>query len=262
MKSILLIDADSLLFSSCIDKKENTEDGKGFMYNLDDAAFKFEEKVLFTCNSLEEQYGFEILHTILFIEGYGNFRYSFNKTYKANRKDVEKPPLIKSLTERIISTFDNGQYSTFKSINVETDDSIAATYLKYHKNDYGIQLILASPDKDLKTIPCLLYDNYWSRNELMSISELDAKKNLYTQMLVGDAADNVKGINRCGKVGAGKIVDHLESEYAIRRAVYAKYKVQFKRKAREEYLRAWYSLQMNTENVNTPDLEYLMFTIS
>lgn len=259
MDAIILIDADSQLFQSCLCKVEDTEDGKGFIYDLDDATVKFDEKIMMIVNKIEEDYGFNVKHTILFLEGYGNFRYSFNKTYKANRKDKEKPPLLKPLKEWIVKNYNNDIYSTFESINVETDDSIAATYLKYHLNDYGVQLILASGDKDLKTIPCLLFDTYWSRMELQSIDELEAKRNFYKQMIVGDTADGVKGIPKAGKVKADKVLNDLQSVNAMNSAVYRMYKQSFGRNAKIEFLKAYYSLQMNTANVNTPNLELVMF---
>ena len=259
MDAIILIDADSQLFQSCLCKVEESEDGKGFIYDLDDATVKFDEKIMMIVNKIEEDYAFNVKHTVLFLEGYGNFRYSFNKTYKANRKDKEKPPLLKPLKEWIVKNYNNDIYSTFESINVETDDSIAATYLKYHINDYGIQLILASGDKDLKTIPCLLFDTYWSRMELQSIDELEAKRNFYKQMIMGDTADGVKGIPRAGEVKANKVLKDLQSVNAMNSAVYRMYKQSFGRNAKIEFLKAYYSLQMNTANVNTPNLELVMF---
>jgi 5'-3' exonuclease len=259
MDAIILIDADSQLFQSCLCKVEDTEDGKGFIYDLDDATVKFDEKIMMIVNKIEEDYAFNVKHTVLFLEGYGNFRYSFNKTYKANRKDKEKPPLLKPLKEWIVKNYNNDIYSTFESINVETDDSIAATYLQYRLNDYGIQLILASGDKDLKTIPCLLFDTYWSRMELQSIDELEAKRNFYKQMITGDTADGVKGIPRAGEVKANKVLKDLQSVNAMNSAVYRMYKQSFGRNAKIEFLKAYYSLQMNTANVNTPNLELVMF---
>ena len=259
MDAIILIDADSQLFQSCLCKVEESEDGKGFIYDLDDATVKFDEKIMMIVNKIEEDYAFNVKHTVLFLEGYGNFRYSFNKTYKANRKDKEKPPLLKPLKEWIVKNYNNDIYSTFESINVETDDSIAATYLKYHINDYGIQLILASGDKDLKTIPCLLFDTYWSRMELQSIDELEAKRNFYKQMIMGDTADGVKGIPRAGEVKANKVLKDLQSVNAMNNAVYRMYKQSFGRNAKIEFLKAYYSLQMNPANVITPNLELVMF---
>ncbi len=258
MKAVLLIDADSAIFASCVCKKEESEDGKGFIYNLEDAQHKFDEKVMYLINSLEEDYGFDVSHSTIFLEDNDgtNFRYNINKTYKGNRG--EKPPLLKTLKDWIKQTYNNDVYSTFESINVETDDSLAATYKKYHDNDYGVQLIVASPDKDLKTTPCLLFDTYYTRMELQSIDEITAMRNLFVQMLVGDRADNVKGIYRVGKEKAEKLLGEITEPFGFKRAVWSLYKKQYGRRAKMEFYKAYYSLKLNDSNIATPDLDSIL----
>lgn len=258
MKAVILFDADSAIFASCVCKKEETEDGKGFIYNIEDAQHKFDEKVMFVVNALEEDYEFDIVHTLLFKEGKGNFRYGFNKTYKANRKDRELPPLLNPLKDWVMANYNNDIYSTFDSINVETDDSLAATYKRYHLNEYGVQLIVASPDKDLKTIPCLLFDTYYTRMELQSIDETQAFRNLMIQMLVGDAADNVKGIYKIGQKKAEGILNDISEPFGMKKAVWSLYKKQYGRNAKLEYIKSYFSLKLNDSNISTPDLDSIL----
>jgi 5'-3' exonuclease len=255
MKSILLIDADSLVFAACLDKKENTEDGKGFMYDIEDAKHKFDESVQKIVNTLEDDYALNILEYKLFLEGEGNFRYLFNKGYKSNRKDRERPPLIKALEEWVI---DN--HPCFVSYNVETDDTIAATYTKYHDNDAGVRFILASMDKDLKTIPCVLFDYFHSRYELMEILPDEALKNFYMQMLMGDTSDGVVGIRGVGKKGAEKNLEGLSGEFSFVRRVYTLYKREYGRKAKEYFIKHYLSLKLNVKGVATPDFDYTLLT--
>lgn len=260
MDAVLLFDADSAIFASCVCKREDTEDGKGFIYELEEAAHKFDEKVLNIINILESEYSFDIVHTLHFLESHGNFRYGFNKSYKANRKDRELPPLLNPLKDWIKNNYNNDIFSTFDSINVETDDSIAATYRKWHINDFGVQLIVASPDKDLKTIPCLHFDTYWSRMELSSITEVDAYRNLMTQMIVGDAADNVSGIAKYGEKKAKKLLEALTSKFSLLKSVWSLYKITYGRNAKLEFYKAYYSLKLNDSHIATPNLdEILMF---
>ena len=258
MDAVILFDADSAIFASCVCKKEETEDGKGFIYDLEDASVKFDEKVMAMVNTLEEQYSFNIVHTILFLEGKGNFRYGFNKSYKANRKDRELPPLLNPLKDWVCNNYNNDIYTTFKSVNVETDDSIAATYRKHHINDFGVQLIVASPDKDLKTIPCLLFDTYWSRMELSSISEVDALRNLMVQMIVGDSADNVRGVPKYGVKKAEGLLKDITEPFGLLRAVWSLYKKTFGRNAKIEFYKAYYSLKLNDGNIATPDIDSIL----
>ena len=260
MDAIILMDADSSLHQSCVCKAEDTEDGKGFVYDLEDATFKFDEKVQSIINTLEEEYGFNILHTVVFLEGHGNYRYGLNPDYKANRKDRERPPLLTPLREWVVDNY-NGEaqpLSTFLSVNVETDDSVAATYKRYHLNDYGVQLIIASPDKDLKTIPNLLFDSYWSRMELSSVNELTAYRNLMIQMIMGDSADGVKGIPKMGKVKAEKALNPLNRKIDMTLKVYELYKLTFGVKAKQMFYKNYYSLKLNDSNIATPNIENYM----
>lgn len=262
MDSIILMDADSQIFASCVTKAEDTEDGKGFLYDLEDAKVKFEESVFKIINTLEEDYHFNIIHTIIFIEGYGNFRYSIRGDYKAHRKKRELPPLINHLKEWVIKnyTVDSGlPFSVFPSVNVETDDSIAATYKKWHINDYGVQLIISSPDKDLKTIPSLLFDPYWSRMELQSVDEFTAHYNLMKQMIEGDAADGVKGIPKMGSKAAERTLKDCKTRLQLTGVVWSLYKEKFKGKARVEFFKNYHILKMNDVNIATPDIDNLIF---
>lgn len=258
MKALILLDADSAIFASCVTKKEDTEDGKGFIYNIEEAQSKFDEKVMGIINTLEEQYSFDVVHAIIFIEGAGNYRYSLNKTYKENRKDRELPPLINALRDWVSQTYDNEQFSVFKSINVETDDSIAATYRKFKDNEYGVELIVCSPDKDIKTIPCLLFDSYWSRMELNDITEMDATRNLFIQMIQGDAADGVKGIPKYGEKKAKALLEPISTTFGMIRATYTLYLKTFGRNAKIEFYKSYYSLRLNDANINTPDVDSIL----
>lgn len=255
MKTIVLIDADSLLFAACLDKKENTDDGKGFMYDIEDAKHKFDESVQKIVNTLEDDYTFDVLEYKLFLEGDGNFRHFFNKDYKSNRKTRERPPLIKALKEWVI---DN--HPCYISYNVETDDTITATYTRYKDNDAGVTFILASMDKDLRTIPCLLFDYYYTRFELVEVSEDEALKNFYLQLLTGDASDGVVGIKGMGKKGAETYLKDATGRFSLLRSVYTMYRIKYKGRARAEFIKNYLSLKMNTRGVATPDFGYTLLT--
>lgn len=262
MDAIILMDADSQVFSSCLTKADNTKDGKGFLYDLDTAKSKFEEGVFKIINTIEDTYQFNIIHTVIFIEGHGNFRYSIRSDYKANRKDRELPPLINHLKEWIIKSYsaDSGlPFSVFSSVNVETDDSIAATYKKYKFNDYGIQMIISSPDKDIKTIPSLIFDSYWSKMDLHSIDEFTAHYNLMKQMIVGDNADGVKGIPKIGEKGAEKALKNCKSKIQLTGAVWDLYKKNFPKRGRLEFFKNYHILKLNDVNLATPYIDELIF---
>jgi len=255
--TILLIDADSLMWSSCFAPKEVDEK---FETDLDEVEYRFNEKLMYIENSLEEQYGghFDIQARVLFFEGAGNFRKAINPEYKANRKDVEIPPLLQPLKD-LIRTKEAwvNIYHTFESHNVETDDSLVATYKKWKGNGY--EIIICSSDKDLRTIPCLVYDYYHTRQELLNIDEETARHNFFVQMLVGDRADNVKGIKGLGVVKAGKALNGCSSTFSYLKAVYGAYLKEYGRNAKLEFVKAYNMLKLVDEKIHTPSLDEVMF---
>ena len=255
--TILLIDADTLMYQSCFAPKDS---GKVHEDNIDDVEYKFSEKLMKMENDIEEKYGefFDVQHRVLFFEGHGNYRKALNKQYKANRKDKEIPPLLDVL-KGVVQTKGawKNTYSSFVSYNVETDDTLVATYNKWRMKGY--ELIMCSSDKDLKTIPCVLYDYHYSKRELMTITEEEARYNFFTQMLVGDTADNVKGIYRVGKVGAAKMLKNCNSVFSYLKVIYAAYLKEYRRNAKVEFIKAYTMLKLVDDKIYTPNLDEITF---
>ena len=78
--------------------------------------------------------------------------------------------------------------------------------------------IICSVDKDLHQIAGLHYN--WVKEEYREVSEHEALKYFYTQLLTGDSADNIKGVWKCGPVKAAAILAGLEgNERAMFNAV-------------------------------------------
>ena len=79
---ILLVDADSLIWSSCYKKKENPEDNP-YHDNIEDATAKFDEVFMSIVNKLEDSY--EIEKVLVFSGSLGNFRKLITPKYKAKQ---------------------------------------------------------------------------------------------------------------------------------------------------------------------------------
>ena len=62
--------------------------------------------------------------------------------------------------------------------------------------------IIVSDDKDLQTIA----GYHYNKGEVIEVSEQQALKNFYTQVLTGDTADNYKGCRGVGPVKAERIL--------------------------------------------------------
>jgi 5'-3' exonuclease len=70
--------------------------------------------------------------------------------------------------------------------------------------------IIASVDKDLLQVPGKHYN--FVKNELYDISPQEGLKKFWTQMLVGDVADNIFGIKGIGPKKAEKIFEYIYEE--------------------------------------------------
>jgi len=135
-----------------------------------------------------------------YLTGSGNFRNEIATTapYKGNRT-APKPKHLQLIRDYLVSAWD------FKvSEGQEADDSIAIAHVE---NEY--KSIIASIDKDFLQ----LRGNHWNfvKKEMTVVSEEEALKNFYRQVLTGDRVDNIIGLKGIGPVKADKILRECES---------------------------------------------------
>ena len=136
----------------------------------------------------------------VFLTGKGNFRNDISDTYKANRKDMEKPAHLYAIRQHLIENW----YASV-SEGQEADDGIAQ---EAHRLDY--KCVVASIDKDFLQLPCRHYN--FNKGEWTYQSEWDATLFFYTQILTGDKADNVQGIYGIGPKKAEKLLAECKTE--------------------------------------------------
>lgn len=139
----------------------------------------------------------------VFLTGTGNFRHEFSKnhTYKANRKGTQKPVLLPHCRDFLIT-----KYGAVVSYNEEADDLIA---IEAASMDYN-NCIVASTDKDFLQLPCHNYN--WRKGVWIKPTPEEALVFLYKQMLMGDSADNIKGVKGIGVKTAEKLLVGLTDE--------------------------------------------------
>lgn len=138
------------------------------------------------------------------IEADGNHRDDLYPDYKGTRSGEillrgELSSWVKEVFPRVVLAF-----------GCETDDRVAQYMWKGHQDFLATGVytnIAASLDKDLRTVAGVLY-NYDTRVETV-ITELDADRWFCTQILMGDAVDNIKGIN-------GALPKELTEKYGVR----------------------------------------------
>lgn len=143
-----------------------------------------------------------------FLTGRNNFRKRINPEYKANRKDTIPPRYLQQCRDFLIQNW-NAEVTE----GCEADDALGMA----QNND----TIICTLDKDLDMIPGLHYN--WVRSEIYEVNEVDALRNFYKQLLIGDRSDNIFGVAGIGKVKAARLIDPLEYEedmYKVVRDLY------------------------------------------
>jgi len=131
-----------------------------------------------------------------------NFRYVVLPSYKHNRQDKEKPALWAELRQYGI---DNYPSKTKKWM--EADDVMG--YLGSMDPEH---YIICSTDKDMKTIPCQLYN--WNKDKAPKrISRLEADTWFWMQVLMGDSTDGYPGCPGVGIAGAKKLVTEWNDQF-------------------------------------------------
>lgn len=129
-------------------------------------------------------------------ENKNHFRYVLYPEYKGQRPS-EKPVHLVPLKEFMYQTM-----KTHLGNFCEADDM-----LRMHSNE---DTITCTIDKDDLTYPGWKYN--FVTGEHQYLDEKDAWFNFYSQMLIGDAADNIKGVAGIGKKKAPKILGGLSKE--------------------------------------------------
>jgi len=139
------------------------------------------------------------------LTGKNNFRYEIATTfpYKGNRVDKPKPKHLAFLRSHLVKEWDASI-----SEGEEADDTIAIEATKL-----GDNCVIVSLDKDLDQVSGWHY-NFVKRLGYYITPE-EALVKLYTQMLTGDAADNIKGLFRVGPVKAAKIIGDTTNELEL-----------------------------------------------
>jgi len=132
----------------------------------------------------------------LYLTGPDNFRHDYAVTaeYKGNRKSNNKPSHIAALRDYLVE-----EHGAVVTQGEETDDRIA---IRATQNP---EAIIVSLDKDFYQLVCGHYN--FVKKELFYITKEEAVYNFYMQFLVGDNADNIKGVYGVGPKKAAKLLE-------------------------------------------------------
>lgn len=194
---VLIIDGDAI---SYICSKETLEDSLMRVDNILKSMFNY-----LKCNEY-----------FMFLSFKPYFRNVIDPQYKAHRKPILSLIFLKEIKEYLIFKY-NAQYH----IPFEADDLVAYTKRLYPHS------IVCSTDKDVLSTISGEWFNYKQFKRGYTTDEY-ALKFKYIQVLMGDVADNIKGVPRIGISKATKIIEPLTLESEMIEACIAQYNNYYK----------------------------------
>lgn len=145
----------------------------------------------------------------VFVKGKDNFRYKLYPAYKAHRKDMVDPIYRQACHDHLLKA-----YEAEEAHGMEADDMLGI-------NQKPTGTVICSIDKDLLTIPGHHYN--FVKVDHTHVTQQDALRTFYKQMMIGDIADNLIGVQGLGPKKSEKLIDHLDDEQDLFDVVYDKY---------------------------------------
>lgn len=150
------------------------------------------------------------------VKGEDNFRNALYPAYKLNRhSDPNSQNHVVPLLRKLAAKED----LAVEAHGFEADDLICiwATQAR----EAGVDYVVASIDKDLQCIP----GRHWliHKNKMITVSEEDAMRHYYTQLIVGDSTDNIRGVPGVGPVKAYRALEMCREEEEFQEAVVGEY---------------------------------------
>lgn len=125
------------------------------------------------------------------------FRRDILPTYKGNRDESSRPPLLQEVKDYM-----EHAYPSYRRPRLEADDVMGI--LSTHPVIVPGERIIVSEDKDMQTIPGLLFNPNKDTIRPRRITPEYADYYHLYQTIIGDATDNYKGCPGAGPVAADK----------------------------------------------------------
>jgi len=205
----VLVDADIVAFKAAAAVERPIDWGDG-LWSLHAYEHEGRDAVTAYLKGVEAKLGECEFH--LFLTSSTNWRKDVLPTYKENRANTRRPLLLGSLRNWMLN-----ELGALMVDHLEGDDLLGIQATDDPENS-----IIVSEDKDLSTIPALVF-NPAKDDAPRLISEFEANKYHMLQTLTGDKTDNYDGCPSIGPVTAAKILDGLTSTVDMWEAVVAAY---------------------------------------
>ena len=146
---------------------------------------------------------------IIYLTGKTNYRTEVAAEefpYKGNRSNASKPRHLKAIREYMVEQFD-----AIVSDGEEADDLLGIGAVQH---GHGIATI----DKDLLGVPGHHWN--WKKREYCVMSEVEADRFFYKQLLSGDSTDNIPGLFKMVNMKATKKITSPLEEMTTPAAMY------------------------------------------
>lgn len=205
--TIALIDGDILTFRIAFSTE--TEPEHIALVRMDN----YIEEILFGSQASEYE---------IFLTGSNNFRKKLYPAYKANRRKTPRPKHLQALRQHLIDV-----EGAVVSDGQEADDELGIRQTH--------ETVICSIDKDLKQISGRHYDFVRQVHTLVTPQQGD--RFLWTQILTGDATDNVKGIYGIGPAKAEQILGECSTRDEYAQAVLAAYQKEYPYCSKEDVIK-------------------------
>jgi len=206
MKPTLLVDGDIYLYQASAVSEYEVDWGEDHWTLHADFA---KAKTILSTEMKELHERFEPAHLVFAVSDKANWRKRFYPAYKANRKSKRKPVCYPALKEWAAHTYQCVGFPT-----LEADDVLGILATQPLHSLLGPifgERIIVSEDKDMKTLPCVLFNP--AKDETPTrITEEEADYNHLMQALSGDTTDGYPGCPGVGPVKAKKILDGVEPD--------------------------------------------------
>lgn len=196
---LLVVDIESYIYRACTACKTLIQDQKNkYIYT---ESYDLRKGMDYLANFIEDLKARFLTNDVILVVGdKNNWRKQYHPDYKANRKDKEKPVMYDIVLNEIYNN-----YNVQSLPNLEADDTCRIIY--EDNKTFPTRKLLVSIDKDFHSFPCELYDPLHDKQYV--INQAEADYNLMKQIIMGDKADNIQGLDGYGEV---KTVKFLDSE--------------------------------------------------
>ena len=220
MKKVLIIDADSMIWIGCHNKKntipktldECKESIDGLLKNIMGATFG--------------------THYILCITVGRSFRYEIYPEYKGNRKYTDKSEHFDRIKEYLII-----KYKAYYQNGLEADDVVNILHKRIENS------FIASADKDVLLLEGKNFD--YRHFKWIKTTKEESEEAFWSDMVSGQVGDNIKGIPGKGKAFVEKLFEGGDGIITNQMRVFREYLNHFgENKGIEEFYKNYKSLKI------------------